>query len=125
MHRPVQGLVVLQDMFRRYLSFSYAAFSQPPPALQLCWMLFLVSKHRLLPQSPDLVSAFSLLVCVINVLLVHTAAKSDAVDGLLRSQQEANGPVSVLQALTSAHKANWSSVQVSNTRCICRQQGTV
>ena len=105
-------------MFRRYFPLSLASPGLAPPTLQLCWMLFLVSKGRLLPPSPDLVSAFSLLVCVVNTLLVHVTPKPDAVEALLTRQQEA-GPSSVLHALTLAHKANWSSVKVCSYGRFC------
>ena len=82
------------------------------PALQFCWLLFLVSKGRLLPPSPDLVSAFSLLVCVIGVAVAHTNLQTGAIEALLRGQEDAEGPGSVLHALALVHKANWPSVKV-------------
>ena len=81
--------------------------------LQFCWLLFLVSKARLLPASPDLVSAFSLLVCVVNIVLAHALPKSDAVEELVKDEEQAGAAGSILHALTLAHKANWSSVKVS------------
>jgi hypothetical protein len=49
----------------------------------LGWLLFLVAKGKILAQPPDLINAFHLLLCCINLLIV-TAPANLKVDNMLR-----------------------------------------
>lgn len=63
---------VAQDIFACYFETSVQS---PGPqgcsVYKTAWLLFLYAKARLLPPFPDLVSAFNLLLCIMNLLLAH------------------------------------------------------
>lgn len=92
----------VQDICSKYFSSS----EDYPQAADLAWALFLVAKFRLLQQSPDLVSAYGLLICVLAFLLQHVPSESP-----LASAATSGGAAHCLQTLAAANKASTSSSQ--------------
>ena len=95
----------LQDLLDSYVPSAGLPRGAAPGALhRLAWLLFLVTKQRLLPPQPDLVSLFHLLLAVVATLRDHAPWAAAAVgDG-------AAGPGDTLAALAAAHKASTEEV---------------
>ena len=94
----------LQDLLDSHVPSAGLPRGAAPGALQrLAWLLFLVTKQRLLPPHPDLVSLFHLLLAVVAALHDH-APWAPAVDA------GAGAPADTLAALAAAHKASTDEV---------------
>ena len=80
---------------------------------ELAWLVFLVAKFSLLHRSPDLVSAYNLLVCVVSCLLQCLPQRTPEGEAVA-----AGPPGACLQFLATANKASSSSVQVRRPRSL-------
>lgn len=109
---------ILQDLYRSYFDLpvvnSQSALNDPESAIfRFTWLLYLVGKSTLLPQFPDLVTCFNLLVCVFNSVLANmplqhcTHKFSDVVRFPVRSP---GGGADTLHSITRAHKASLAEV---------------
>ena len=64
-------------LFKKYKQVYQKLFRQPEPGagadpwFAFGWRLFIVSKDRLLPEFPDLISATYAVICSLNILLAH------------------------------------------------------
>ena len=97
-----------QDLCARYFPLSQATLDAPQTVADLAWLLFLVAKASLLHRSPDLVSAYNLLVCVVSCLLQCLPQQTR------EAEAAASGPPgSCLSVLATANKASAGSAQVS------------
>ena len=99
-----------QDLVQTYLAAPTAGKEDLGPSQQpverLCWLLLLDTKHRLLPDNPDLVSLFHLLLAVVSVVHDHAPAAKRAVLG--------DGPdATALAALVEQYKGSLTEVHSS------------
>ncbi|KAL0037539.1 hypothetical protein WJX77_001507 [Trebouxia sp. C0004] len=71
-----------KDLFRSYFDLSITGQGATDKAspFYAAWLLFVTAKSKLLPAFPDLVASFNLLICVLNVAIMHIPAPHRNVD---------------------------------------------
>ena len=106
----------MQDLFRSYFDLAVSAQGATDAAspFYCAWLLFVTAKAKLLPPFPDLVASFNLLICVLNVAIIHIPAAHRAVDlndhSLFPVRSE-HGGADTLQSLCLVNKANLTAVK--------------
>ena len=106
----------LQDLFRSYFDVSISAQGATDKSSPFCaaWLLFVTAKSKLLPAFPDLVASFNLLICVLNVAIMHIPATHrnvDLQDHSLFPVRTESGGTDTLQSLCLVNKANLPAVR--------------
>lgn len=108
-------LPCLQDLFRSYFDVSISGQGTTDKSSPFCaaWLLFVTAKSKLLPAFPDLVASFNLLICVLNVAIMHIPATHRNVDlhdhSLFPVRTESG--TDTLQSLCLVNKANLPAVR--------------
>ncbi|KAK9861918.1 hypothetical protein WJX84_011184 [Apatococcus fuscideae] len=105
---------VLAKKFRDIFTCYFEPSAQNPgprgwSVYKTAWLLFLYAKARLLPPFPDLVSAFNLLLCIINFLLAHIPLQHHCFlssDTQRYPVRTASGVADTLQSLVSLYRAS-------------------
>eukprot|EP00884_Botryococcus_braunii_P018471 jgi/Botrbrau1/5307/Bobra.0391s0021.4 len=109
------GTAVLSKKYRGlYETYCKLPAEETSLPLKLFWTLFLVAKLRLLPQFPDLVTSFGLLIAVFNILLAHLDAQHRRVahdDNEHFPMRTPSGAADVLESLVRRSKADSSMVK--------------
>ena len=106
----------MQDLFRSYfdLTITTQGATDTASPFYCAWLLFVTAKARLLPPFPDLVASFNLLICVLNVAIVHISAAHRIVDlndhSLFPVRSERDS-ADTLQSLCLVNKANLTAVK--------------
>ncbi len=108
--------VLLQDLFRSYFDLSITGQGATDKAspFYAAWLLFVTAKSKLLPAFPDLVASFNLLICVLNVAIMHIPAPHrnvDLNDHSLFPVRTETGGADTLQSLCLVNKANLTAVR--------------
>lgn len=109
----------MQELWETYCKLPLDESSVPP---RLFWTLFLVAKSRLLPQFPDLVTGFSLLIAVFSVALAHFGPEHCAVsfeDQEHFPQRTPSGSADLPESLIQNSKANSAMVRM---RFLCSKR---
>lgn len=111
-----QSSVCVQDLFRSYFDLAVSARGATDigSPFYCAWLLFVTAKAKLLPPFPDMVASFNLLICVLNVAIVHIPAAQRVVDlndhSLFPVRSETGG-ADTLQSLCLVNKANLTAVK--------------
>lgn len=106
----------MQDLFRSYfdVAVSVQGSTDVSSPFYVAWLLFVTAKAKLLPAFPDLVASFNLLICVLNVAIVHIMPAHRTVDlndqSLFPVRSE-TGSADTLQSLCLVNKANLTAVK--------------
>lgn len=106
----------MQDLFRSYFDLTISAQGATDNASPFfcAWLLFITAKAKLLPPFPDLVASFNLLICVLNIAIVHIPAAHrivDLNDHSLFPVRSEGGSADTLQSLCLVNKANLTAVK--------------
>ena len=106
----------MQDLFRSYFDLSITGQGATDKAspFYAAWLLFVTAKCKLLPVFPDLVASFNLLICVLNVAIMHIPESQrnvDLNDQSLFPVRTENGGADTLQSLCLVNKANLTAVR--------------
>lgn len=105
-----------KDLFRSYFDLSITGQGATDKAspFYAAWLLFVTAKSKLLPAFPDLVASFNLLICVLNVAIMHIPAPHrnvDLNDHSLFPVRTETGGADTLQSLCLVNKANLTAVR--------------
>ena len=106
----------MQDLFRSYfdLSITGQGATEKSSPFYAAWLLFVTAKSKLLPAFPDLVASFNLLICVLNVAIMHVPESHrnvDLSDHSLFPVRTESGGTDTLQSLCLVNKANLTAVR--------------
>lgn len=97
-----------QDLFTSKFELSTPSHPYSDSNFRVGWMLFLLGKIELLPPNCDLVTAFHLLIAVLNVLFVHIPKKRlrfNLSDVQSASERTADGRIDTVAVLAAVNHA--------------------